>query len=156
MSPEQWRGAEIDGRADQYSLGIVAFEMLTGKRPFETPQVQDLLRMHLSAEMPPLTHFRTGLPEGVDEALRRALAKDPAQRFSSVTAFVDALAGLRSANASVTQRGPRYVGKPAAPAPRRGLVGALVPIVLIAAVGAAFSFPQTRDPMMSALQPAIL
>ena len=155
MSPEQWRGAEIDGRADQYSLGIVAFEMLTGKRPFETPQVQDLLRMHLSAEMPPLSHFRTGLPEGVDEALRRALAKDPSQRFSTAGAFVDALAGLRSANAGVTQRGPRYVAKPAPP-PKRGLVGALIPIVLIAGVGAAFAFPQTRDPMMSALQPAIL
>jgi len=155
MSPEQWRGAEIDGRADQYSLGIVAFEMLTGKRPFETPQVQDLLRMHLSAEMPPLSHFRTGLPEGVDDALRRALAKDPAQRFSTVGAFVDALAGLRPANAGVTQRGPRYVAKAAAPQ-KRSLIGALVPIVLIAGVGAAFVFPQTRDPMMSALQPAIV
>ena len=155
MSPEQWRGAEIDGRADQYSLGIVAFEMLTGKRPFETPQVQDLLRMHLSAEVPPLSHFRTGLPQGVDEALRRALAKDPSQRFSTVGAFVDALAGLRPATPGVTQRGPRYVAKPAPP-PKRGLVGALVPIVLIAGVGAAFAFPQTRDPMMSALQPAIV
>ena len=155
MSPEQWRGAEIAGRADQYSLGIVAFEMLTGKRPFETPQVQDLLRMHLSAEVPPLSHFRTGLPEGVDAALRRALAKEPSQRFSTVGAFVDALAGLRPASAGATQRGPRYVAK-AAPPPKRGLVGALIPIVLIAGVGAAFAFPQTRDPMMSALQPAIV
>ena len=154
MSPEQWRGAEIDGRADQYSLGIVAFEMLTGKRPFETPQVQDLLRMHLSAEMPPLTHFRTGLPQGVDEALRRALAKDPSQRFSTAGAFVDALAGLRPATAGISQRGPRYAAKPAPP-PKRGLAGALVPILLIGGVGAAFAFPQTRDPMMSALQPAI-
>jgi protein kinase-like protein len=156
MSPEQWRGAEIDGRADQYSLGIVAYEMLTGKRPFETPRVQDLLRMHLSAEMPPLSHSRTGLPEGVDEALRRALAKDPAQRFSTVGAFVDALAGLRPAHAGATQRGPRYVAKPVAPPVKRGLAGALVPFVLIAAVGAAFVFPETRDPVMSALQPAIL
>ncbi len=155
MSPEQWRGSDIDGRADQYSLGIVAYEMLTGKRPFETPRVQDLLRMHLSAEMPPLTHSRTGLPDGVDDALRRALAKEPAQRFSSVTAFVDALAGLRPAHAGVTQRGPRYERKAAAP-PKRSLAGALVPIVLIGAVGAAFAFPQTRDPMMSALQPAVL
>ena len=153
MSPEQWRGSDLDGRADQYSLGIVAYEMITGKRPFETPRVQDLLRMHLSAEMPPVTHARTGLPEGVDEALRRALAKDPAQRFSTVTAFVDALAGLRPVNAGVTQRGPRFVAK-AAPQ-KRGLVGALVPIALIAAVGAAFAFPETRDPVMSALQPAI-
>ncbi len=156
MSPEQWRGAEIDGRADQYSLGIVAYEMLTGKRPFETPRVQDLLRMHLSAEMPPLTHSRTGLPEGVDEALRRALAKDPAQRFSTVTAFVDALAGLRPTNAGATQRGPRYVARPVAQPAKRGLAGVLVPLVLMAGVGAAFAFPETRDPMMSALQPAIL
>jgi serine/threonine protein kinase len=157
MSPEQWRGSEIDGRADQYSLGIVAYEMLTGRRPFETPQVQDLLRMHLSAEMPPLSHARTGLPEGVDDALRRALAKDPAQRFSTVTAFVDALAGLRPVNAGVTQRGPRYDKRPAPPPPpKRSLAGALVPIVLVAAVGAAFAFPQTRDPIMLALQPAIV
>jgi serine/threonine protein kinase len=156
MSPEQWRGSEIDGRADQYSLGIVAYEMLTGRRPFETPQVQDLLRMHLSAEMPPVSHARTGLPDGVDEALRRALSKDPAQRFSTVTAFVDALAGLRPVNAGVTQRGPRFDKRPAPPPPKRGLVGALVPIVLIAAVGAAFAFPQTRDPIMLALQPAIV
>ena len=155
MSPEQWRGAEIDGRADQYSLGIVAYEMLTGRRPFETPRVQDLLRMHLSADMPPLSHARTGLPEGVDEALRRALAKDPAQRFSTVSAFVDALAGLRPVNAGVTQRGPRYEKRPAPP-PKRSLVGAFVPILLIAGVGAAFAFPRTRDPVMSALQPAIL
>jgi serine/threonine protein kinase len=155
MSPEQWRGSEIDGRADQYSLGIVAYEMLTGRRPFETPQVQDLLRMHLSAEMPPLSHARTGLPDGVDEALRRALSKDPAQRFSTVTAFVDALAGLRPVNAGVTQRGPRFEKSPAPP-PKRSLAGALVPIVLVAAVGAAFSFPQTRDPIMLALQPAIV
>ena len=156
MSPEQWRGTEIDGRADQYSLGIVAYEMLTGRRPFETPQVQDLLRMHLSAEMPPLSHSRTGLPEGVDEALRRALSKDPAQRFSTVTAFVDALAGLRPVNAGVTQRGPRFDKRPAPPPPKRSLVGALVPIVLVAAVGAAFVVPQTRDPIMLALQPAIV
>lgn len=156
MSPEQWRGSDIDGRADQYSLGIVAYEMLTGRRPFETPQVQDLLRMHLSAEMPPVANVRSGLPAGVDHALRRALAKDPAQRFPSVTAFVEALAGLRPVTPGSTQRGPRFEKKPVAPAPRRGLVGVLVPIVLIAGVGAAFAFPQTRDPMMSALQPAIL
>src|SRR6476646_8826404 len=130
--------------------------MLTGRRPFETPQVQDLLRMHLSAEMPPVSHSRTGLRDGVDEALRRALSKDPAQRFSTVTAFVDALAGLRSASAGVTQRGPRYDKRPAPPPPKRSLAGALVPVVLVAAVGAAFAFPQTRDPIMLALQPAIV
>ncbi|HEX2779930.1 MAG TPA: serine/threonine-protein kinase, partial [Gemmatimonadaceae bacterium] len=154
MSPEQWRGAEIDGRADQYSLAVVAYEMLCGRRPFETPQIQDLLRMHLSAEVPPVSYLRPGLPEGVDDALRRALAKDPSHRFSTTTAFVDALAGLRSASVgSQTQRGPRYEARKAAP--KRGVAGVLVPLLLVGAVGSAFAFPQTRDPIMSTLQPAI-
>ncbi|NUQ21187.1 MAG: protein kinase [Gemmatimonadaceae bacterium] len=156
MSPEQWKGTELDGRADQYSLGVVAYEMLCGRRPFETPQIQDLLRMHLSAEVPPITYLRTGLPEGVDEALRRALAKDPSQRFSSVTAFVDALAGLRSAAVGAqTQRGPRFETRKRPAVQKRGVAGVLVPLLLVGAVGSAFAFPETRDPIMSQLQPAI-
>ena len=155
MSPEQWRGDEIDGRADQYSLGIVAYEMLCGKRPFETPRVQDLVRMHLSAEVPPLSHSRTGLPEGTDDALRRALAKDPAQRFSSAAAFIDALAGLRPANlGAMTGRGPRYE-KAAPPQHKRSMAGAVVALVLACAAGGAFAFPQTRDPIMGALLPML-
>ena len=156
MSPEQWKGTELDGRADQYSLGIVAYELLCGRRPFETPQIQDLLRMHLSAEVPPVSYLRPGLPEGVDDALRRALAKDPSHRFSSVTAFVDSLAGLRSAAVGTqTQRGPRYDARKAASRPKRGVAGVLVPLLLVGAVGSAFAFPETRDPIMSTLQPAI-
>jgi serine/threonine protein kinase len=156
MSPEQWRGDEIDGRADQYSLGIVAYEMLTGKRPFETARVQDLLRMHLSAEMPPLSHARTGLPATTDEALRRALAKDPGFRFSTVSAFVDALAGERPANMSApTGRGPRFERRATERPPKRSMAGAIVAIALACAAGAAFGFPQTRDPIMNALRPAL-
>jgi hypothetical protein len=156
MSPEQWRGDEIDGRADQYSLGIVAYEMLCGKRPFETPRMQDLLRMHLSAEVPPLSYARPGLPEGVDAALRRALAKDPAQRFSSVSAFVDSLAGLRPASmGAMTGRGPRFEKAPPARAQKKSMRGAVFAIVLACAAGAAFAFPQTRDPIMGALLPML-
>ena len=157
MSPEQWRGAEIDGRADQYSLGIVAHELLTGKRPFESPRIQDLLRMHLQSELPPMSYARPGLPESVDAALRRALAKEPAQRFSSVTAFVDALAGLRpAATGAQTQRGPRYDRPvPAAAAPKRGVGGAVFALLLACVAGAAFVLPQTRDPIMLALQPVV-
>ena len=152
MSPEQWKGADVEGRADQYSLAIVAFEMLAGRRPFESPQIQDVLRMHLSAEVPPLSHYRTGLPDGLDAALRRALAKDPSHRFSSVSAFVDALEGLRSASVGMqTQRHRRY--EPKTLARRKGAGGVLLTLALIAGVGAAFAFPQTRDPMMEALQP---
>lgn len=156
MSPEQWRGAEIDGRADQYSLGIVAYELLTGQRPFESPRIQDLLRMHMQSELPPLAYARPGLPESVDAALRRALAKEPGRRFSSVTAFVDALAGLRpAAMGTHTQRGPRYDRRvPVAAAPRRG-TGPVLTLILACVVGVAFVLPQTRDPLMEKLQPMV-
>lgn len=153
MSPEQWKGADVDGRADQYSLAIVAFEMLAGRRPFESPQLQDVLRMHLSADVPPLSNFRSGLSAGVDEALRRALAKDPSHRFSSVSAFVDALEGLRSASVGLqTQRHRRY--EPKTDARKKGVGGVFFTLLLIGGVGAAFGFPETRDPLMEALAPA--
>ena len=114
MSPEQWRGEELDGRADQYALAVVAYEMLSGVRPFETARVEDLLTLHLSAEMPDITSIRPALPASTDEALRRALAKLSSERFSTVTGFVEALAGSRPAAPSPnTARGPRYVPKPA-------------------------------------------
>ena len=156
MSPEQWRGDDIDGRADQYSLGIVAYEMLCGKRPFESPRLQDLLRMHLSAEVPALSHVRSGLPDGTDDALRRALAKDPTHRFSSVTAFVDALAGLRPTNmGAMTGRGPRFDKAAARRPARRSMTGPIGALLLACAAGAAFAFPQTRDPIMGALLPML-
>src|SRR5579862_2136443 len=95
MSPEQWRGEDIDAKADQYALGVMAFEMLTGHRPFETVKVQDLVKLHLSAEVPRASSLRTGLEPHIDAAIQRAMSKNAAHRFPSVTAFVDALAGRR-------------------------------------------------------------
>lgn len=112
MSPEQWRGEELDGRADQYALAVVAFEMLTGVRPFETARVEDLLTLHLSAELPDITAIRPALSASTDAALRRAMAKLSSERFSSASGFVEALAGRRPAAPSVnTARGPRYEPK---------------------------------------------
>ncbi|MGQ0714512.1 MAG: protein kinase domain-containing protein [Gemmatimonadaceae bacterium] len=112
MSPEQWRGEQLDGRADQYALAVVAFEMLTGARPFETARVEDLLTLHLSAELPDITAMRPALPASTDAALRRGMAKLSSERFSSVSGFVEALAGRRPAAPSVnTARGPRYEAK---------------------------------------------
>ena len=109
MSPEQWRGDELDGRADQYALAVVAYEMLSGVRPFDTARVEDLLTLHLSAEMPDITTIRPALPGTTDAALRRAMSKLSSERFSSVTGFVEALAGRRPAGPSPnTARGPRY------------------------------------------------
>jgi serine/threonine protein kinase len=95
MSPEQWRGEEIDARADQYALAVMAFEMLTGHRPFETVKVQDLLKLHLSAEVPNASSIKPSLPPFVDLAIKRGMHKNASARFTSATAFIDALAGRR-------------------------------------------------------------
>ena len=139
MSPEQWRGDELDGRADQYALAVVAFEMLSGTRPFETARVEDLLTLHLSAEMPDITAIRPGLPASTDAALRRALSKLSSERFSSVTAFIEALAGRRPAGPSPnTARGPRYVPK----AKRRGFPWKVA--IAAALAGVVFGVPPVR------------
>ena len=144
MSPEQWRGETVDGRADQYALGIVAFEMLTGARPFLATKVQELIKLHLNAAPPDITTKRQGLEPFVDDVIRRALAKNAADRFQTATAFVDALAGGASGVASATpttMRGPKFQAKP-----KKGSgVGLLLLALPIAAFAALWYTPSTRS-----------
>lgn len=100
MSPEQWRGEKVDGRADQYALGVLAFELLAGQRPFAGDSMQELLRMHLQDDAPDILSFRGDLPSHHTDAIRRALAKDPADRFPNAGAFVAALGSAPSRGAS--------------------------------------------------------
>ena len=144
MSPEQWSGDEVDGRADQYALGCVAYEMLTGRRPFETPNIQDLVRLHLSGEVRSITRYRTGLHEGVDDALKRALAKTASERFSTAAAFIDALDGLRPASLGApTSRSPKFEARAKRRSSGAGTIAA-IGLCALAVVGAAV-FPKQRD-----------
>ena len=91
MSPEQATGGALSPHTDQYALAVVAFEMLTGKVPFEAESTPALLHMLVYEPPPPLCTARPDLPATVEEALNRALAKEPADRFGSCGAFVSAL-----------------------------------------------------------------
>lgn len=108
MAPEQWRGDKPDGRADQYALGVLAFELLSGQRPFRDVSMQELLRLHLGEAPPDIESVRTGLPRHVGQAIRRAMSKDPADRFASATAFVTALSG-ESAVGGLPQAATKHV-----------------------------------------------
>jgi hypothetical protein len=90
-SPEQARGEPCDGRADQYALAIIAFEMLTGRRPFEGKSWRTLLEMHAKAEPPRPSALRPDLPDAIGEAILRALDKDPNRRFATCEEFAVAL-----------------------------------------------------------------
>ncbi|CAN5784686.1 serine/threonine-protein kinase [soil metagenome] len=105
MSPEQWSGAErIDGRTDLYSLACVLYEMLVGEPPFTGPSAQVLMARHLQATLPSVRVVRPSVPEQVDAAITRALAKVPVERFDSVHDFAMALAAPDTTAPDTAQR----------------------------------------------------
>lgn len=80
MSPEQGRGLPLDARSDLYGLGVLAFEMLTAKVPFNDDNPMTVIQMHLRSELPPLP---PATPPSVQALVRRAMEKDPTRRFQS-------------------------------------------------------------------------
>src|SRR5205807_7824109 len=93
MSPEQATGAmQLDGRSDVYSLGCVLYEMLAGHPPFLGTTAQEILARHSLDAVPPLRTIRPELPEAVELAVRKALAKSPADRWRTPAALSEALA----------------------------------------------------------------
>ena len=93
MSPEQadQRAAEADARTDIYALATVAYEMFTGKPPFSAPSLARLLDKILRERAPLLSEQRPDLPPELSEALDRAMAKNPTDRFANITAFDEAV-----------------------------------------------------------------
>src|SRR3979409_127740 len=83
LSPEQARGAPVDQRSDLYSLGIVIYEMLTGKVPFSGDAPVEIAMKHLNAVPEPPSKLRPEIPHDLDAIVMRALAKEPDQRYAS-------------------------------------------------------------------------
>jgi serine/threonine-protein kinase len=92
MSPEQVRGVEEpDARSDVYSMGIVLYEMLTGRRPFESNSQFDIMLAHVNTPPVPPTQLNSMVPLELDRVVLKALAKDAARRFQNAIEFREAL-----------------------------------------------------------------
>jgi Protein kinase domain len=89
-APEQWNGFSLPA-SDQYSLAVLAYELLTGRPPFQGQSEQIMKRMHMSMTPQPTTIFNPAIPPHVNNILLHALAKKPEERFSSIKTFADAL-----------------------------------------------------------------
>jgi len=109
MSPEQWGeaprdgGAEVDGRTDIYSLGLIAYELVTGQRPYNAATIPEMRRMHVTGDAPALQQLAPHVPEAFSRAITRAMAKDRNDRQATAGEFVSELrAALDHAASSPT------------------------------------------------------
>ncbi len=161
MAPEQIMGSKVDGRADQYSLAVVAYQMLAGKRPFDAPTDQALI-FKIVYEEPKLLDGANACPPRVAAVLRRGLSKEPGQRYRNCSEFV---ADMRSAAGSespavvspgpspitVSQPSPAPVPstegdgpavKPVGPTPkpRRRVMAAIVTVAIVSLAGLAYAY----------------
>ena len=158
VAPEQVEGGAVDGRADQYSLGCVLFECLTGEVPFQRDGELAVLWAHVNDPPPRIGEHRPDLPAALDDAIGRALAKAPGDRHPSCGALVTAAqAALAGTAPPATRRRPRRsAGRRPGPPGRRRLplpavvAGVLAAVVLAAAVLLARGDPPPRPAAVAA------
>jgi len=142
MSPEQIHAQPLDARSDVYSLGIIVFELFSGRVPFSADTIVGILMKHLHEEPPLDDPLASAIPPGVREVIRRALAKERDGRYSSARELADALRAARIGGEAAVRSGAALptapvpsAGSQAAPRPgRRPWLRALLLVSLLSAL----------------------
>ena len=146
MAPEQLRGEPVDQRSDIFSLGAIAYEMVSGERAFKGKSAVETMSAILT-EDPPDLHAKASMTSpAIERVIRRCLEKNPAERFQSARDVTFALDAVSNAS------GPSQ--KPVVDAPRRGVTGVAVAAVAAVAMAAAGYAAGTRLAPKPAAQPA--
>src|ERR1051325_1337948 len=92
MSPEQFHNKAVTGASDQYSLGVVAYEMLAGKKPFDGGTYAEIITQHLFEQPPDLRSINPSVPENVVQVIKKMMAKDPAERYPDIDTAIHTFA----------------------------------------------------------------
>jgi serine/threonine-protein kinase len=174
MAPEQVRGEDVDGRSDLYAVGVLLYELVTGKVPFTGSSEYEVMMQHLQAPIPSAARAVPHLPAWFDGVFQRVLAKARTDRFSSAAEFQTAIEMLAAAEPMAVQINPSRPGVPRPPiapviprstdpeatvATRLAMTGApLAPATLPPTRLAPPEAPQTRlaDPAAAAIPPTKL
>lgn len=151
MAPEQAQGDSIDGRADIYSIGIILYEMLTGRQPYEADTPMAVAIKHITDPVPRILLANPKLPEGLDTIIQKAMAKNKNDRFTTTTDLTNALRDIRSnptvipTKVSTPEKGTvvskKPVAEPAVPAPKKAFspLAVILPILFIGLIAGGFA-----------------
>src|SRR3954453_13891865 len=134
LSPEQAQGQRVGAASDLYSIGVVLYEMLTGRVPFTGESAVSIALKHVSEEPPALRALRPGVHPRLEQAVGRALLKDSAQRYASADEFIAALEQGGPAIVSGDNSGGTSTFVPVAPPEERDVRGRRWPFVVLALV----------------------
>jgi serine/threonine protein kinase len=163
MAPEQAQGMEVDGRADIYALGIILFEMLTGKQPYEADTPMAVAIKHITDPVPHIRNTNPKLPEEMETIIQKAMAKNKNDRFFTAVEMTNALREVArntttklQATSALANNAPTVKAEAKALPSKRAFKAlfVIIPIVLIAAVASSLFLlngtrrhPETQAPI---------